>query len=35
MNLDTLSHTLRNLHVVLTAHIFLDIGSKVVTGCTD
>ena len=35
MNLDTLSHTLGNLHVVLAAHILLDVGCQVVTGCTD
>ena len=35
MYLDTLGHTLRHLHVVLTAHVLLDISSQVVTGCTD
>ena len=35
VNLDTLSHTLRNLHVVLTAHVLLDFSGEVVTGCAD
>ena len=35
MDLDTLSHALRNLHVVLTAHILLDVGCQIVTSDTD
>ena len=34
-NLDTLSHTLRYLHVVLTGHILLNISGEVVTSGTD
>ena len=30
MNLDTLCHTLTNLYVVLTAHVLLNVGCKVV-----
>ena len=35
MYLDTLSHTLRYLHVVLAAHVLLDVGCEVVTSGTD
>ena len=35
MNLDTLSHTLRNLHIMLTCHILLYVRCKFVTSHTD
>ena len=35
MYLDTLSHTLRYLDVVLAAHVLLDVGCEVVTSGTD
>ena len=34
MYLDTFGHTFTHLHIVLTAHIFLNIGCKIVTGNT-
>ena len=35
VNLDALSHTLGDLHVVLAVHIFLDVGVQVVAGHLD
>ena len=35
MNFDTLSHTFADLYIMLTAHIFLNIGSQVISGNTD
>ena len=35
INLDTFRHTLADLHVVLAAHVLLNIGSQIVTGNTD
>ena len=35
VNLDTFCHTLADLHIVLAAHILLNIGSEVITGNTD
>ena len=33
--LDTLGHTFTDLHVVLTGHVFLNVGGQVVTGHLD
>ena len=35
MNLDSFGHTLAHFHIVLTAHVFLDISGQVVTCHTD
>ena len=35
INFDTFRHTLADLHIMLTAHIFLNIRSQVITGNTD
>ena len=35
MELNTLCHTLTDLHIVLTTHIFLNICSEVITSYTD
>ena len=35
MYLDTFGHTFTHLHIVLTAHIFLNIGCQIISGNTD
>ena len=35
MNLDTFCHTFTHLHIMLTAHIFLNIGCQIISGDTD
>ncbi len=35
IDLNTLRHTLADFHIVLTTHILLNIGSKIVTSNTD
>ena len=34
-NLDTLSHTLTDLHIVLTVHILLNISCQIISSRTD
>ena len=35
MYLDALCHTFRHLHIVLTAHVLLNVGSKVIASHAD
>lgn len=35
INLNTFCHTLTHLHVMLAAHVFLNISSKIITGNAD
>ena len=35
VNLDTFCHTFADLYIMLTAHVFLNISSQIITGNAD